>query len=127
MAEAPGQMEPPDEPKGEQASPKGERAEFDPEIPMSRAPRSFQQFMAMFMGQLPRRDPLLEKLDTEGVKQLLAQSETSDERDHKRQMHHMYLMAGLGGTGMVAIIGLCWLFLAYQKSEQVEKIIALIV
>jgi hypothetical protein len=89
--------------------------------------RSFQQFSAMFAGMLPRRDPLLEKLDADGVKQLLNQAEKSDEREHKRQLIHMYLMAVLGGAAMIAIIGLCWLFLSYQKSEQVEKIIALIV
>ncbi len=42
-------------------------------------------------------------------------------------MHSMNLMAIMGALGLATIFALCWLFLVYNKSDQVEKIITLIV
>ena len=106
--------------------PSGSRNEPRPIFPSGGLSGGIQQLTAMFAGQVSRPTSLLDKLDPEGVKQLLKQSEKSDEREHHRQMRSMNLTAVMIGVSFLVIFALCLLFLAYGKSEQVDKIITLI-
>lgn len=77
-----------------------------------------QMWMAMRSG--PSRDPFVEKMDGEHIHKVLDHS-------HVQEEHRLWAVTGMAILGVVAVFALCWLFLAYGKSEHVNAIIALVV
>jgi hypothetical protein len=86
-----------------------------------------EQFFGMIAQRLEAPDPFLDKLDSRQVGKLLDQAAEDSRREHERAMFSLKLTAGMGIAAFALIFGLCWLFLAYQKSDQIEKIIALLI
>ena len=70
---------------------------------------------------------LIDKLDAKLIGKLFDQAEEDSRRDHARQMRSMTILGIWVGSIPVLIGLLCWLFLYFGKSEQVEKIIALVI
>ena len=88
--------------------------------------RIVERFMAIG-GTLSPPSRILDKLDTRLIGKLFDQAEEESKREHARQMRSMTILGIWVGSIPILIGLLCWLFLYYGKSEQVEKIIALVV
>lgn len=79
---------------------------------------SEQMWVAMRSG--PSRDPFVEKMDAQHVHKVLDHSHTLEE-------HRLWATLAVVVLVVVAVFLLCWLFLAYGKSEHVDAVIALVV
>lgn len=70
----------------------------------------------------------VERSETPADRQARLELQREDgRREHERERLRMRLITGMAAFGLVVVCFLCWLFLHYQKPEQVENIIALIV
>lgn len=94
--------------------------------PRPRAVELVEHFSAM-MQVGPRPNPFIEKLDTDQLGKIIEHTEAQNKRDHtsetKRENSRRYYV----GIGAVIIFALCWLFLAYDKSDHIDAIISAVV
>lgn len=65
-------------------------------------------------------DAFLNKLDDSHIHKVIDNSHTQEE-------HKLWVKAGLAVLLAIMVIALCWLFLAFEKSEHVDAIIALVI
>jgi hypothetical protein len=76
--------------------------------------------MMMTVRSGPPRDPFVEKMDGEHIHKVLDYS-------HSIEKRQLWMMLTLAVVAVLAVFSLCWLFLAYNKPEHINAIIALVV
>jgi hypothetical protein len=87
----------------------------------------------MFAHSGPLRDPLLDKIGPAQINRTLELRATKEQNEHAlrikqqesydRLTGHCLLFLGFV---MLVVMGLCWLFLAYGKTDQVINLLALL-
>ncbi len=87
--------------------------------------RKVEQFFGMSVG--PRRDPIVEKMDSDQITQVIANAEKSNERRHLLDLSRENSRRLYSAVAAILIIGICWMFLAYDKTEHIDAVISAIV
>ncbi|MHC5537752.1 hypothetical protein ACYOEI_05910 [Singulisphaera rosea] len=72
------------------------------------------------------QDSLVGKLTEAQMTSVITQSESSDKRKHDERLWGMWLTAGIVGATIVLIPFLCLIFLTFQQSAALEKVLNLI-
>lgn len=70
----------------------------------------------------PAPNELLAKLDASHITKFIDSAEAEQRRSHERKQHNFW---GLLIAGVLGFFGVCWLFLAYDKSDLLKEILAL--
>lgn len=94
-------------------------------VKRQRVEEMFMSFMSQ--GILPSRDPIAEKMTPEIIGQLIETSNKQNEREHVEKKIVANRGTLIAIVSVVAIIVLCWLFLAYGKGEHAALVISHIV
>ena len=72
----------------------------------------------------PAVDPLLEKVEPGHITAALQNAERENQRYHETVRSKGWFLLAMVGLGLLALIGLCWLFLAYDAKENLDALIA---
>jgi hypothetical protein len=111
----------PDTVNNAENAPHGEpQAGASREEPMRQRAMHLAEQMMMTVQSGPPRDPFVEKMDGEHIHKVLDHS-------HSIEKKRLWMMLSMAVLAVIAVFSLCWLFLAYNKPEHINSIIALIV
>jgi len=74
----------------------------------------------------PSLDAFIGKLTDQHITEVIKESGEESERKHDERLWGMKLIASVVVSTLLLVVLPCWLFLSYQKTESLEKILALI-
>lgn len=97
------------------------------ELVRSGEPEAIQRLYALLVHNEAPRDPVIDKLDAAGLKKLLDNSAAERKQEHERRMLAMRLQTAVVFGALILIGILCWMFLTFDKTETLEKVIALMI
>lgn len=79
------------------------------------------------VGQNPTlQDTIANKLTDAQITAVIAQSGRDSEQKHKERLWSMNIGAGIVGATFILVLFMSWLFLSYQQTAPLEKILNLI-
>ena len=86
-----------------------------------------QRITEITMGMSQVVDPLMGKLDGKHLTAVIANADKADERRHEQLKQQSKDQVVALASVLIAVLVLCGMFLGFQKSEQLDKILALII